>query len=261
MPDACEVGADLVHAAGLELDLYEVVAFVVLLDAVMRDGFLRVLAGFADLHLAALRGVGAGERFRNRPLVFFQVALDEREVELFDFVFAYHAREVAERIAVEGGDEHSGSFLVQTVRDSGLEVKTFAAAPFPEVFHQAFAGARARARLACQTRGLVYYHVVFGLQYDIEFLGAPARLFFGRGERFAPGGFFLCETGFCMRSIGFGALLCIVFAHALEILVDAYGIALGEHLVRLADDSVHADFLFADDGEEYGQGFVGECLA
>ena len=35
VPDACEVGANLVHAACFELDFYEVVAFVMLLDAVV----------------------------------------------------------------------------------------------------------------------------------------------------------------------------------------------------------------------------------
>ena len=185
--DACEVGADLVHASGLELDFHEVVAFVVLFDAVVRDGLLRVLAGFADLHLGSLGRVGAGETLVDGAFFLFQVALDERKVELFHFVFANHASEVAERVPVECCNEHAGRFLVQAVCDGGLEVEAFAFTPFPEVFHEAFARAGAAAGLARESRGLVHDDIVFGLDDDIEFACAPSCLLFGRRGVLAPG--------------------------------------------------------------------------
>ena len=93
-------------------------------------------------------------------------------------MFANHARKFSERVAVEGGNDHARGFLVEAVGDCGLEVEPFAAAPFPKVFYEALAGASAGARLASKARGFVDDHVVFGLNDNVEFVGAPARCFF-----------------------------------------------------------------------------------
>ena len=53
----------------------------------------------------------------------------------------------------------------------------------------------------------------------------------------------------------------VVFFHLLKILINVHHVAFDEHLVRFANDSVHADFLFADDGKEHREGFFGKCLA
>ena len=163
MSDACEVGADLVHASRFELNFHEVVAFVMLLDAVMRNRFLCFVAVLTDEHLAALGVVRAQKRFVDGAAVFLEVPFDECKVIFIDFVFADKAREVAERIAVECRDNHAGRFLVEAVGDGGLKVKTFSFAPFPKVFDKAFAWARATTGLACESRGLVDDNVIFGL--------------------------------------------------------------------------------------------------
>ena len=148
MPDACKMCADLVHAARFELDFHEIVAFVMLLDAVMRDGLLCVFVILTDEHFAALSAVCAQERFADGAAVFLEVAFHERKVELVYDMFANHAGEVAERVAVESCDDEAGSFLVEAVGDGRLEIETFVTSPFPEVFHEAFAWACAAARLA-----------------------------------------------------------------------------------------------------------------
>ena len=270
--DACEMGADLVHAARFELDFYQVVAFVMLLDSVVGDCLLGILAGFSDFHFATLGGVGASERFVYGSLVFFEVAFDERVIEFVDFVFANHASKVAERVAVEGGDNHARGFLVETVGYCGLKVEPFAAAPFPQVFYEAFAGASAGTRLACESRGLVHDHVVFGLNDDVEFLGTPRSVsFVSRLSSlvcFAPGGLSFRETGagfllfvLARRELDNVGCALGIRVDALKVFINTDGIAFLQHLVRFAHDSVHADFLFADDGEKYRQRFVGECLA
>ena len=131
MPDACEVGADLVHASGFELDFYKVVAFVMLLDAVVRDGRLCFVVFLPDEHFAALGAVCAQKRFVDGAAVFFEVPFDECKVIFIDFVFADKACEVAQRVAVESCDNHAGRFLVEAVGDGGLEIETFFFAPFP----------------------------------------------------------------------------------------------------------------------------------
>ena len=188
VPDASEMRADLVHAAGLELDFHEIVAFVMLLDAVMRDGLLCVFVILADEHLAALGAVCAQERFVDGAAVFLEVAFDERKVELVYDMFANHAGEVAERVAVEGCDDEAGCFLVKAVGDGRLEIETFATSPFPEVFHEAFAWACAASRLACESRRLVHNDVIFSLHDEVELVSTPVRLLFGTCEVAAPSG-------------------------------------------------------------------------
>ena len=175
VPDACEMGADLVHASRFEFYFHKVVAFVMLLDAVMRDGFLRFVAFLPDEHFAALGAVSAQKRFVDGAAVFFEVAFDERKVIFVDFMFADKTREVPERVAVEGCDDHAGRFLVEAVGDSRLEIETFFFAPFPKVFHEAFAWARAAARLACESRGLVDDNVIFRLDDEVQFMRSPRR--------------------------------------------------------------------------------------
>ena len=104
---------------------------------------------------------------------------------------------------MEGGDDHARSFLVEAVGDGGLEVKPFSATPFPQVFHEALAGASAGTRLACKSRGLVHDHIVFGLDDNVEFLCTPATLFFGWRCDLTPGGLCFCKTGAgLLRSFG-----------------------------------------------------------
>ena len=198
---------------------------------------------------------------RANPFVAVEVPFDEGEIELVYPVFADHAREVTERIAMEGGDDHAGSILVEAVGDGGLEIQPFALAPFPEVFHEAFAGARPRAGLACESRGLVDDDVIFGLDDNIEFLGAPAGIFFGRGFCLAPCSPARRGSGCRGRSEGKAFPFFAISFYTLQVLVNADGVAFGKHLVRLADDSVHAYFFLADDGEEHRQGLVGKRLA
>ena len=188
MPNACEVCTNLVHAARFELDFYEVIAFVMLLDAVMRDGFLCVFVILADEHLAALGAIGAQKRFVDGTAVFFEVAFDERKVEFVHNMFANHAGEVAERVAVERCNNHARRFLVKAVGNRWLKVETFVFAPFPKVFYEAFAGARAATWLACKSRGFVDYDIIFGLHDKVELVRAPMRLFLGarKGARGAP---------------------------------------------------------------------------
>lgn len=89
--DACEVCADLMHAAGFQLDFDQIVTDVMLLHAVVGDGFFGVLVVLPHLHLAALGGIGASQLFADGSLVFRKVSLDECEVVLVHFVFANHA--------------------------------------------------------------------------------------------------------------------------------------------------------------------------
>ena len=249
-------------------------SWIVLLDAVVRDGLLRVFAGFADLHLGSFGRVGAGEALVDGAFFLFQVALDEREIEFFHFVFANHAGEVAECVPVECRDEHAGRFLVQAVRDGGLEVEPFAFTPFPEVFYEAFARAGAAAGLARESRGLVHDDIVFGLDDDIELACAPSCLF-PDGGVLAPGGLAFCKPRF-RRTPLVTRILCLApralslvsrlsslvrTIHRFEIFINADDVAFGEHLVRLADNPVDTDFLFTDDGEKYRKGFLREGLA
>ena len=83
-----------------------------LLDAVMRDCFLRFFVVLADEHFAAFGAVCAGERFTDGAAVFLKVAFDEREVEFVHFVFADEACKVTERVAVKCCNNHARSFLV-----------------------------------------------------------------------------------------------------------------------------------------------------
>ena len=169
---------------------------------------------------------------------------------------------------MEGGDNHTRGFLVETVGYCWLKVEPFAASPFPQVFHKALAGASAGTRLACKSRGFVHDHIVFGLDDNVEFLCSPARLFFGRRGALAPGRFCLCKTGagfllFVLARRKLDDIGCAlgIRIDALKILINADGVAFLQHLVRFAHDSVHADFLLANDGEKDRQRFVGECLA
>ena len=110
MSDACKMCADLVHAARFELDFHEIVAFVMLLDAVMRDGLLCVFVILADEHFAALGAVCAQERFADGAAVFLEVAFDERKVELVHDMFANHAGEIAERVPRACSQSHNLRF-------------------------------------------------------------------------------------------------------------------------------------------------------
>ena len=196
MPNAGEVRTNLVHAASFELDFHEVVAFVMLLDTVMRDGFLCLFVILADEHLAALGAIGAQKRFVDGAAVFLEVAFDESKVEFVHNMFANHAGEVAERVAVERCNNHARCFLVKAVGNRWLKVETFVFAPFPKIFYEAFAWACAATWLACQSRGFVYDNVIFGLYDKVELVCAPMGLLFGAGELFAPSGLVFRETGF-----------------------------------------------------------------
>ena len=61
--DTGEVGPDLVHAARFQVDFYQVVAFVMLFDAVVGNGFFPVLV--IDLHFGAPGIVCARKRCFN----------------------------------------------------------------------------------------------------------------------------------------------------------------------------------------------------
>ena len=118
-------------------------------------------------------------------------------------MFANHAREIAERVAVEGCNDEARRFLVESVGDGRLEIETFATSPFPEVFHEAFARARATAGLACESRGFVHNHVIFCLYDEVELVCAPVRLLFGTCEVAAPSGLVLGKTccAFCIGAL------------------------------------------------------------
>src|SRR5574344_1017399 len=169
---------------------------------------------------------------------------------LFESVFAEEPCKVAEAVAVERRDEEAGRFLIETVRDRGLESELFVIAPLPEHFDEGFAFARSAAGLARYTRGLVYDEKSFRLENDVQIFLDEVPV--GKFRSLAPLG---------LHGRRRFAILCGIIGDAFEIFVNADGVAFAEHLRRFAYYSVYTDFLFADHGEQLGKPFVRERLA
>lgn len=244
VPDAFEVGADLVHSSRFEVDFYKVVAFEAFLERVMRNGRNAFLG--AGLHFGACLGIGAFQGLADGTALLFEVSLDKGQVRFLNFVFAEHAREVAERVAVKGRQEKSRSFFVEAVGERRLKIQMFVVSPLPEHFDKALALSRARSRLARDSGRLVDCDKVFLFERNVQVLGNKVPV--GERGRVSPGFF------------GFGIFRMGAF-EALEIFVDIDRVAFAEHLRGLGVDAVDANLLFAENGEERGKRFVRKSLS
>src|ERR1019366_3311416 len=118
VPDAGEVNADLVGASGTDFDCQQGEAAEAAQNAVFGPGGASL--GEARGHAGAANGV-AGDGAVDAAAVGFDLAVDEREVHLFDLAVCKLGGEVAVRVVVLSDQQDAGGEAVEAVDNAGAE--------------------------------------------------------------------------------------------------------------------------------------------